>query len=77
MGASTSSQVDVDDSPMTSTAKMGRRVRATRSDMWKDMDEVKKSSEVRVVATCNYCKSPTPSTGHLHWHIVSCKEECS
>jgi hypothetical protein len=37
VGASTSSPVDVDDSPMTSTTKMGRRVRATRSYMWKDM----------------------------------------
>jgi hypothetical protein len=56
VGASTSSPVDVDDSPTTSTAKTGRRARATRSDMWKDMEEVKKivrGKEVRVVATCN------------------------
>jgi hypothetical protein len=50
----------VDDSPTGSTAKSGRRVRATRSNEWKDMEEVKKvvgGKEVRVAATCNYFKS--------------------
>jgi hypothetical protein len=42
VGASTSSLVDVDDSPTISTAKTGRRARATCSDVWKDMEEVKK-----------------------------------
>jgi hypothetical protein len=44
-GASTSSPVDVDKSLTASTAKMGRRVRATRSDMWQDMEQVNKVVE--------------------------------
>jgi hypothetical protein len=81
-GASTSSSVDVDESLTASTAKMGRRVRATGSDVWQDMEQVNKvvgGKEVRVGAICNYCKShlSTPSTcgiGHLRRHIKACKK---
>jgi hypothetical protein len=41
-GASTSSSVDVDESLTASTTKMGRRVRATGSDVWQDMEQVNK-----------------------------------
>jgi hypothetical protein len=72
-----SSPVDVDDSPMV------RRVRATCSDVWKEMEEVKKvvgGKEVRVGAICNYCKSrlsapSTGGTGHLRRHIKACKRK--
>jgi hypothetical protein len=60
-GASASSLVDVDVSPTASTAKMMRnQARASRSDVWQDMDEVKKvigGNEVRVGAICKCCKS--------------------
>jgi hypothetical protein len=42
IGASASSSFDVDDSPTASTAKTPRRARATRSNVWKEMEEVKK-----------------------------------
>lgn len=83
IGASASSPVDVDDSPTASTAKTARRARATRSDVWKEMEEVKKvvgGKEVRVGAVCNYCKSrlsapSTGGTGHLRRHIRACKRK--
>jgi hypothetical protein len=78
-----SSLVDVDMSPTMSTAKMMRRARASRSDVWKDMDEVKKvvdGKEVRVGAICKVCKSRLSAssnggTGHLRRHIKSCKRK--
>jgi hypothetical protein len=81
--ASASSPVDVDGSLMASIAMMVRRTRATHSDVWKEMEEVKKvvgGKEVRVGAICNYCKSrlsaaSTGGTGHLHWHIRTCKRK--
>jgi hypothetical protein len=78
LGASASSPVDVDMSPMMSTAKIGRtRAQASRSDVWWDMDEVKMvivGKEVRCGAICNYCKiclsaPSTGGTGHLLHHI--------
>jgi hypothetical protein len=60
-GALTSSPVDVDASPTASTAKtMRNRARANCSDIWQDMDEVKKvldRKEVRVGTICKCCKS--------------------
>jgi hypothetical protein len=67
-----------------STAKTVRtRAWANRSDVWQDMEEVKKvvaGKEVRCGAICNYCKTRlyAPSTGgigHLHRHIKSCKRK--
>jgi hypothetical protein len=83
IGAWASSPVDVDDSLTASTAKTVRRAKATRSDVWKEMEEVKKvigGKEVRVGAICNYCKhclsSPsTGGTGHLRRHIRACKRK--
>jgi hypothetical protein len=59
------------------------RSRASRSDVWQDMKEVKKvvsHKEARCNAICNYCKSclSAPSTrgiGHLHCHIGACKRK--
>jgi hypothetical protein len=53
--------------------KRGGGGRTTHSDVWKNMEEVKKiveGKEVRVAATCNYYKSrlsahSTGGTGHL------------
>jgi hypothetical protein len=83
VGASTSSLVDIDDSLTASTTKTVRRARATRFDVWKEMEEVKKvvrGKEVRVGAICNYCKSrlsapSTGGTGQLHRHIRACKRK--
>jgi hypothetical protein len=79
-GASASTPVDVDDSPTASTAKALRRVRATRFDVWQDMEQVNnhvRGKEVGVAAICNCCKShlSTPSTGgtsHLRRYIKAC-----
>jgi hypothetical protein len=60
IGAWASSPVDVDDSLTASTAKTVRRAKATRFDVWKEMEEVKKvvgGKEVRVGAIRNYYKS--------------------
>jgi hypothetical protein len=81
--ASTPVDVDVDDSPTASTTKMFRRARATRSDVWQDMEQVNNhvgGKLVRVAAICNYCKSclSGPSagcTGHLRRHIKACKKK--
>jgi hypothetical protein len=81
--ASASSPVDVDNSSTASIAKMARRERATHSDVWKEMEEVKKvigGKEVRVGAICNYCKHclsapSTGGTGHLRRHIRACKRK--
>jgi hypothetical protein len=81
--ASIAVDVDIDDSPTASTAKTLRRARATRSDVWQDMEQVNNrvgGKEVRVAAICNYCKSrlSTPSTGgtcHLRRHIKACKKK--
>jgi hypothetical protein len=58
--ASASSSVDVDASPTKSTAKtMRNQARASRSDVWQDMDEIKKvigGKEVRVGAICKCYK---------------------
>jgi hypothetical protein len=81
--ASASSPVDVDNSSTASTTKTARRARATHSDVWKEMEEVKKvvgGKEVRVGAICNYCKPclsapSTGGTGHLRRHIRACKRK--
>ncbi|KAK3147079.1 hypothetical protein QOZ80_3BG0277790 [Eleusine coracana subsp. coracana] len=84
LGASASTPVDVDDgSPTASTAKKARHARATTSDVWNDMEEVKELQDgklVRVGAICNFCKtrlsaSSNGGTGHLHRHILSCKKK--
>jgi hypothetical protein len=84
LGASGSSSIDVDTSLTTSTVKNGRiRARASRSDVWQDMEEVKKvitGKEVRCGFICNYCKNrmsapSTGGTGHLRHHIRSCKRK--
>jgi hypothetical protein len=83
VGASASSLIDVNDSLTASTAKTVRRARATRSDVWKEMEEVKKvieGKEVRIGAIFNYCKYhlSAPSTGgigHLRRHIRACKRK--
>jgi hypothetical protein len=53
--------MDVNKSPIEGTANMMRnRGRASHSDRWQDMDEVKKvigGKEVRVGAICKCCKS--------------------
>jgi hypothetical protein len=76
--------VDVDASPTASTTKMMRnRARASRSNIWQDMDEVKKvvgGKEVRVGTICKCCKSQllassNGGTGHLHRHIKACKRK--
>jgi hypothetical protein len=83
VGASASSPVDVNASPTVSMTKTTGRVRASRSDLWQDMDEVKKvigKKEVRVDAICNVCKSrlsasSNSGTGHLRCHIKACKRK--
>jgi hypothetical protein len=83
MRALASSPVDVDTSPTVSTTKTMRRARASRSDVWQDMDEVKKvigGKEVRIGAICKVCKSRLSAssnggTGHLCRHIKSCKRK--
>jgi hypothetical protein len=80
--ASISSPVDVNASP-TTTAKTGMRSRASRSDVWQDMKEVKKvvsGKEVRCGVICNYCKSclsspSTCGTDHSRCCIGSCKKK--
>jgi hypothetical protein len=82
-GASASSPVDVGVSPTVSTTKMTRRAKANRSDVWQDMDEVKKvigGKEVRVSAIYKVCKSrlsvsSNGGTSHLRHHIKSCKRK--
>jgi hypothetical protein len=81
VGALASSPVDVNASPMANTTKTVRRARATHSDVWKDMEEVKKvigGKEVRIGATWNYCGSRISATsmggtGCLHRHIIAYK----
>jgi hypothetical protein len=84
LGDSASSLVDIDTSPTMSTVKTWRiRAQASCSDMWQDMEEVKKviaGKEVRCGAICNYCKTrlsapSTSGTGHLRCHIRSCKRK--
>jgi hypothetical protein len=83
VGASASSPVDVDASPIVSTAKMIGMSRASRSDVWQDMDEVKKvigRKEIRVGTICTVCKSRLSAssnggTGHLRRHFKSCKRK--
>jgi hypothetical protein len=78
---SSSSPINVDMNPRTSTTKTGRtRARASRYDVWQDMEEVKKvvmGREERCGAICSYCKTcmstPTSGIGHLCRHIRSCK----
>jgi hypothetical protein len=82
-GASTSSPVDVDVSPTVNMTKAMKRAKASRSDVWKDMDEVKKvisGKEVRVDTIRKVCKfhlsaSSNGGTGHLHHHIKACKRK--
>jgi hypothetical protein len=83
-GASASSSMDVDASPTKSTTKMTRnQARASRSNVWQDMDEVMKvmnGKDLRVGAICKCCKSclsasSNGDTGHLHWHIKTCKRK--
>jgi hypothetical protein len=83
VGASASSPVDVDASPIVSTAKMIGMSRASRSDVWQDMDEVKKvigGKAIRVGTICTVCKSRLSAssnggTGHLRRHFKSCKRK--
>jgi hypothetical protein len=84
LGASASSPINVDMSPTTSSTNTGRtRARPSRSNVWQDMEEVKKviiGKDVRCGAIYNYCKThlPAPSTsgtGHLRRHIRSCKRK--
>jgi hypothetical protein len=83
-GASASSSVDVDARPKESTAKtMRNQARNSCSNVWQDMDEVKKVAdrkEVRVGAICKCYKprlsaSSNGGTGHLHQHIKACKRK--
>jgi hypothetical protein len=83
-GASASSPVDVNVRATASTAKtMRNRARASCSDVWQDMDEVKKvidGKEVRVGTICKCCKSRLSAssnggTGHLRQHIKACKRK--
>jgi hypothetical protein len=83
-GASASSPVDVNTSPIESTAKtMRNRARASHSNVWQDMDEVKKvvgTKEVRVGAIYKCCKSRLSAssnggTRHLCRHIKACKRK--
>jgi hypothetical protein len=83
VGAFASSPIDVDDSPTASIAMTVRRARATRSNVWKEMEEMKKvvgGKKVRVGAIYNYCKSrlsahSTGGTGHLRRHITAYKRK--
>jgi hypothetical protein len=83
VGALASTPIDVNDSPIASTAKTLRRVRASRSDVWQDMEQVNNrvgGKEVRVAAICSYYKSrlfapSTGGTGHFYRHIKTCKKK--
>jgi hypothetical protein len=65
-----SSSIDIDDNSTASITKTGRRGRTTHSDVWMNMEEVKKiveGKEVRVAATCNYYKIP-PLYSFYGWY---------